>query len=72
MHVHKYVLYSGYMYLSSLDGVLYGPVHSEVAVVKFEQAVEEARAEGGVVECGGKVSWHHTHVQHVARSCGMC
>ena len=38
-----------------LDGVLYGPVHSEAAVLKFEKAIEEIRAEGGIVECGGKV-----------------
>ncbi len=37
------------------EGVLYGPLHNSVAVEKFEQAVEEAKAEGGVVECGGKV-----------------
>lgn len=30
-------------------------MHCEAAVQKFEQAVEEAKAEGGTVECGGKV-----------------
>ena len=38
------------------DGVLYGPLHGEGAVKKFEQAVEKAKAEGGTVEYGGKVS----------------
>ena len=37
------------------EGVLYGPLHSKAAVEMFEQAVEGAKAEGGVVECGGKV-----------------
>jgi len=34
---------------------LYGPLHSEGAVRKFEEAVKEAVAEGGKVEYGGKV-----------------
>ena len=35
---------------------MYGPLHNEGAVRKFEEAVKEAVAEGGKVEYGGKVS----------------
>ncbi len=34
---------------------MYGPLHNEGAVRKFEEAVKAAQAEGGKVEYGGKV-----------------
>lgn len=37
------------------EGVLFGPLHSEAAVVNFEKAIEAVKAEGGRIECGGKV-----------------
>lgn len=40
-----------------IEGILYGPMHSEVAVQKFEQAVREVKAEGGTVAYGGKVRY---------------
>ena len=37
------------------EGVLYGPMISEVAVQGYEKAVQDAISLGGTVECGGKV-----------------
>lgn len=33
---------------------LYGPLHTETAVAKYEQTIEQARQLGGKVVCGGK------------------
>ncbi|XP_063434369.1 alpha-aminoadipic semialdehyde dehydrogenase-like [Mytilus trossulus] len=35
-------------------GTLYGPMHSQQGVDLFLQSVEEAKAQGGKIECGGK------------------
>lgn len=40
----------------SAEGTLYGPLHSEAAVLKYEQALKEIKSEGGTIECGGKVT----------------
>ena len=37
------------------DGVLYGPLISKSSVLMFENAIKEAVAAGGTVQCGGKV-----------------
>ena len=39
------------------DGVLYGPLHSEAAVKNYEQAISDAKAQGGTIVYGGKVRW---------------
>ncbi|KAJ1720781.1 Alpha-aminoadipic semialdehyde dehydrogenase, partial [Coemansia erecta] len=36
-------------------GVLCGPLHSKAAVAAFEQGVEDVRAQGGRILCGGRV-----------------
>ncbi|XP_046559067.1 alpha-aminoadipic semialdehyde dehydrogenase-like [Haliotis rubra] len=38
-----------------IDGVLYGPLHSKQGVAQYQQAVADAVAQGGKIECGGKV-----------------
>jgi aldehyde dehydrogenase family 7 member A1 len=38
------------------NGVLYGPMHSQVGVEQFKKAIETAVKHGGKVEFGGKVS----------------
>ena len=43
------------MYTS--EGTLYGPMHSQAGIDLYKQALEEAKAQGGKIECGGKVSW---------------
>ena len=35
--------------------MLYGPLHNETAVRNFEQAVSDAKAQGGTIVYGGKV-----------------
>ena len=35
--------------------MLYGPLHNETAVKNFEQAVNDAKAQGGTIVYGGKV-----------------
>ena len=35
------------------DGTLYGPLHSQVGVTGYLQTLEDAKAAGGVIECGG-------------------
>jgi len=35
------------------EGTLYGPLHSKVGVQGYLKTVEEAKALGGVIECGG-------------------
>ena len=35
------------------DGTLYGPLHSQVGVAGYLQTLEDAKAAGGVIECGG-------------------
>ena len=42
------------MYTS--EGTLYGPMHSQAGIDLYKQALEEAKAQGGKIECGGKVS----------------
>ena len=37
------------------EGVNYGPLHSPQGVELFKQAVADAIAQGGKIECGGKV-----------------
>lgn len=37
------------------DGTLYGPLHSQNAINQFLKALEDAKAQGGKLECGGKV-----------------
>ncbi|XP_005094317.1 alpha-aminoadipic semialdehyde dehydrogenase [Aplysia californica] len=37
------------------EGTLYGPLHNQEAVKKFEEAVKAAKEQGGHVECGGNV-----------------
>ena len=37
------------------EGVNYGPLHSPQGVELFKQAVADAVAQGGKIECGGKV-----------------
>ncbi|CAH1254137.1 alpha-aminoadipic semialdehyde dehydrogenase-like [Branchiostoma lanceolatum] len=37
------------------DGVLYGPMHSQQGVDLYNKAIEDAKAQGGKVEYGGKV-----------------
>jgi aldehyde dehydrogenase family 7 protein A1 len=37
------------------DGILYGPMHSEIGVQQFKTAVAEAVKQGGKIEFGGKV-----------------
>lgn len=39
-----------------IDGTLYGPLHSQQGVDQYFAALEEAKAQGGKIECGGKVS----------------
>ena len=34
-------------------GTLYGPLHSKVGVAGYLQTLEDAKAAGGVIECGG-------------------
>ncbi|KAI0216241.1 Alpha-aminoadipic semialdehyde dehydrogenase [Lamellibrachia satsuma] len=36
-------------------GVLYGPMHSQEGVTIYKKALEDAVAQGGTIECGGKV-----------------
>ncbi|XP_061172639.1 alpha-aminoadipic semialdehyde dehydrogenase-like [Saccostrea echinata] len=36
------------------DGTLYGPMHSQQGVDLYLSAIEEAKAQGGKIECGGK------------------
>ena len=36
--------------------MLYGPLHNEAAVKNYEQAVSDAKAQGGTIVYGGKVS----------------
>lgn len=43
-----------------LDGTLYGPLHSQQGVDQYFAALEEAKAQGGKIECGGKVSLGET------------
>ena len=38
-----------------VDGVLYGPMHSKQGVEMYKQAIQDAIAQGGKVEVGGKV-----------------
>ena len=35
--------------------MLYGPLHNETAIKNFEQAVSDAKAQGGTIVYGGKV-----------------
>lgn len=35
--------------------MLYGPLHNEAAVKNYEQAVSDAKAQGGTIVYGGKV-----------------
>ena len=35
--------------------MLYGPLHNETAVKNYEQAVNDAKAQGGTIVYGGKV-----------------
>ena len=37
------------------EGVNYGPLHSQQGVEQYKQAVADAVAQGGKIECGGKV-----------------
>ena len=37
------------------EGTLYGPLHSEAAVKNYEDAVSDAKAQGGTIAYGGKV-----------------
>ncbi|XP_068694446.1 alpha-aminoadipic semialdehyde dehydrogenase-like isoform X2 [Montipora capricornis] len=37
------------------EGILYGPVHSEVAIDIYKKALEDAKNQGGKIACGGKV-----------------
>eukprot|EP00123_Amoebidium_parasiticum_P000589 comp11434_c0_seq1/m.5846 comp11434_c0_seq1/g.5846 ORF comp11434_c0_seq1/g.5846 comp11434_c0_seq1/m.5846 type:complete len:541 (-) comp11434_c0_seq1:88-1710(-) len=37
------------------DGVLCGPLHTKAAVEVFRQGIEDAKAQGGKILCGGKV-----------------
>ena len=37
------------------EGVLYGPLHNEAAVEKFENAIAEVKTQGGNIVYGGKV-----------------
>lgn len=39
------------------DGVLYGPMHSQQGVEMYKNAVADAVAQGGKIECGGKVRY---------------
>ena len=38
-----------------IENTLYGPMHSQQGVDVFNSAVEDAVAQGGKLECGGKV-----------------
>ena len=38
------------------EGTLYGPMHSKQGVAAYQAAVEDAKAQGGTIQCGGKVS----------------
>ncbi len=40
-------------------------MHSEAAVERFEVAVQEAKAEGGTIECGGKVCCCAVEIEEV-------
>ena len=40
---------------SSSEGVLYGPLHNEAAVQRFESAIAEVKTQGGNIVYGGKV-----------------
>lgn len=42
------------------DGTLYGPMHSQQGVDLYLSAIEEAKAQGGKIECGGKVKSRNT------------
>lgn len=46
------------LYYSFSEGTLYGPVHSEMAIDIFKQALEDAKKQGGTIACGGKVREH--------------
>ena len=46
------------MCLCRTAGVLYGPMHSQDGVALYKKALEDAVAQGGTIECGGKVSEH--------------
>ncbi|KAK3097064.1 hypothetical protein FSP39_006048 [Pinctada imbricata] len=37
------------------DGTLYGPMHSQQGVDLYKKALEEVKAQGGKIECGGNV-----------------
>jgi aldehyde dehydrogenase family 7 protein A1 len=41
--------------LCTIDGVLYGPLHSPQGVELYKKAIEAAKAQGGKIEFGGKV-----------------
>ena len=41
---------------SPSEGVLYGPLHNEAAVEKFENAIAEVKTQGGNIVYGGKVN----------------
>ena len=38
------------------EGTLYGPMHSKQGVEVYKAAVEDAKKQGGKIECGGNVS----------------
>ena len=52
------VVLCSHSFFCSLDGVLYGPMHSQQGVELYKQAIKDAQAQGGKVEFGGKVSQH--------------
>lgn len=51
------------------EKTLYGPLHSKRAVEGYLAAVEKAKALGGKVEYGGKVSIFHVTRSYILKSC---
>ncbi|CAH1254138.1 ALDH7A1 [Branchiostoma lanceolatum] len=55
------------------DGVLYGPMHSQQGVDLYNKAIEDAKAQGGKVEYGGKdmeeaITWNNEVKQGLSSS----
>ena len=46
------------IYYSFSEDTLYGPVHSEMAINIYKQALEDIKKQGGTIACGGKVREH--------------
>jgi len=50
--LHKHLYYCICYFIA---GTLYGPMHNQQGVDSYLTAIEEAKAQGGKIECGGKV-----------------